>query len=63
MNVLYFKVAIGQDVFNYKFVRISIVNYDNKNESTEKRARAWLEINCAHCHRPDGPGQKQVDCI
>lgn len=21
-----------------------------------ERARAWLDINCAHCHNPDGPG-------
>ncbi|MCI0750825.1 MAG: hypothetical protein L0Y35_03225, partial [Flammeovirgaceae bacterium] len=35
----------------------ALTNYDNKNESTEKRARAWLEINCAHCHRPDGPAK------
>lgn len=23
--------------------------------SIDARARAWLDINCAHCHRPDGP--------
>jgi uncharacterized repeat protein (TIGR03806 family) len=28
--------------------------YENKGEPLDKRARAWLEINCAHCHRPDG---------
>lgn len=31
--------------------------YDDARETTEARARAWLEINCAHCHRPDGPGK------
>ena len=34
-----------------------LVAYENKNESLDKRARAWLEINCAHCHRPDGPAK------
>ncbi len=28
--------------------------YDNRKESIDQRARAWLEINCAHCHRSDG---------
>ena len=28
--------------------------YDNAQESIAQRARAWLEINCAHCHRNDG---------
>jgi uncharacterized repeat protein (TIGR03806 family) len=23
----------------------------------DERARAWLEINCAHCHNPDGPAR------
>jgi uncharacterized repeat protein (TIGR03806 family) len=29
----------------------------NKPEtgSLDARARAWLDINCAHCHRPEGP--------
>jgi uncharacterized repeat protein (TIGR03806 family) len=31
--------------------------YDNPHESIDARARAWLEVNCAHCHRPDGPGK------
>lgn len=28
--------------------------YENVQESIDQRARAWLEINCAHCHRADG---------
>jgi uncharacterized repeat protein (TIGR03806 family) len=23
----------------------------------DQRARAWLEVNCAHCHNPDGPAR------
>ncbi|QOI98807.1 MAG: hypothetical protein HRU69_03310 [Flammeovirgaceae bacterium] len=34
-----------------------LADYDNKNEALELRARAWLEVNCAHCHRPDGPAK------
>ena len=29
---------------------------DPKSGTLDARARAWLEINCAHCHSPDGPG-------
>lgn len=32
----------------------ALVNYDKADASVELRARAWLEINCAHCHRADG---------
>ncbi|MBM3177495.1 MAG: hypothetical protein FJZ78_05760 [Bacteroidetes bacterium] len=35
----------------------ALANYHNLTESTERRARAWLEGNCAHCHRPEGPGK------
>lgn len=31
-----------------------LVRYENTETSIELRARAWLEINCAHCHRADG---------
>ena len=31
-----------------------LANYENENESIEHRARAWLEVNCAHCHRSEG---------
>lgn len=29
--------------------------HDEATVSVDRRARAWLEVNCAHCHRPGGP--------
>jgi len=34
-----------------------LVNYEEDHELIDARARAWLEINCAHCHRADGPAK------
>ncbi len=36
--------------------RLAIWN-DKNSGSLENRARAYLEINCGHCHRPEGPGK------
>ena len=30
---------------------------DPRTGTLEQRARAWLEINCAHCHNPNGPAR------
>lgn len=30
---------------------------DPKTGTLDQRARAWLEINCAHCHRKEGPAK------
>lgn len=35
----------------------TLASYDDDQISIDKRARAWLEINCAHCHRADGPAK------
>ncbi|MEM7371041.1 MAG: SO2930 family diheme c-type cytochrome [Bacteroidota bacterium] len=34
--------------------RIAVWN-DPSTGSLDQRARAWLDINCAHCHNPHGP--------
>ncbi len=31
-----------------------LVSYDDSSKAVGLRARAWLEVNCAHCHREDG---------
>lgn len=34
-----------------------LVRWDDPNDGTiEQRARAWLHVNCAHCHNPLGAG-------
>ena len=35
--------------------RLAVWN-DPKSGTLNERARAYLDINCAHCHNPDGPG-------
>jgi len=32
-------------------------NANNHHESLNDRARAWMDINCAHCHRQGGPAE------
>ncbi|HJT36089.1 MAG TPA: parallel beta-helix domain-containing protein, partial [Pirellulales bacterium] len=34
-----------------------LVAWNDSKAPLEKRARAWLEINCAHCHQPGGNAQ------
>ena len=34
------------------------VNYEDPHDGTlDHRARAWLDINCAHCHQRGGPAE------
>ena len=35
----------------------SLVNYEDGTAPVELRARAYLDVNCAHCHRPEGPAK------
>jgi uncharacterized repeat protein (TIGR03806 family) len=34
-----------------------LASYDDETVKLDARARAWLEVNCAHCHRTDGPAK------
>ena len=44
--------AIGWALAN---VAPRLADYDDPSTGTlEQRARAWLEVNCAHCHTPGG---------
>ena len=31
--------------------------WDDQTVALDKRARAYLEVNCGHCHRPEGPAR------
>src|SRR5262249_26337657 len=31
---------------------------DPATGSLDQRARAWLDVNCAHCHNPNGPARQ-----
>jgi uncharacterized repeat protein (TIGR03806 family) len=38
-----------------------LTNYFDEEESLEKRARAYLDANCANCHRPGSSGRTDMD--
>ncbi len=40
---------------NNSNTHLNMVNYSDEKEPLELRARAYLDINCAHCHRAEGP--------
>ncbi|GEM_PF-2043299 len=44
-------------------VDVPIPDYEDESVSVEKRARAFLHTNCAHCHRPGGwkPSSLEMD--
>jgi len=37
-----------------------LVNYENEKALLADRTRAYLEINCGHCHRPEGPAKNSA---
>lgn len=37
-----------------------LVNYQNHAAPLDDRARAYLEINCGHCHRKEGPAKNSA---
>lgn len=39
----------------------TLVNPLDEGASLNDRARSWLEVNCAMCHQPDGPGNAVID--
>lgn len=41
--------------FSHETAYPNMVNYQDKSQSLELRARAYLDINCAHCHRAEAP--------
>ncbi|PSK97931.1 SO2930 family diheme c-type cytochrome [Cecembia rubra] len=52
------KWAISGKLSNYSKEKRypSMVNYQDTSQPLELRARAYLDINCAHCHRAEAPG-------
>jgi len=52
MNQLLYWAALGWIDENIDTTSIS--NYADVNASLEDRARAYLDINCGHCHIPGG---------
>ena len=59
MNQLDKWISVGiLEPFQDKILLPRTVNYmDTHDGSLDQRARAWLDINCAHCHRRGGPAE------
>lgn len=40
----------------YKDSITTMIAYEDESQDIQKRALAYLDMNCGHCHRPEGPG-------
>jgi hypothetical protein len=52
MNQLLYWAALGW--IDQKLGPTTILSYEDINASLNERARAYLDINCGHCHIPGG---------
>ena len=52
MNQLLYWAALGW--IDQKLESTTITSYEDINASLNERARAYLDINCGHCHIPGG---------
>lgn len=43
--------------FNDLILAKRLADWQNKDEPLDSRARSYLESNCGHCHRPEGPAR------
>ncbi len=46
--------------FSHKKANRFCSPYD-ESEAIDRRARVWLDVNCSMCHRPNGPGNANID--
>lgn len=48
------EVGFLENGFSLPSVQNTVINYDDETQSIDKRARAYFDINCAHCHTEGG---------